>query len=225
MVAGNFKKTVMRLHDSVQTPIGSADMTASAVQSEQLSAWMDGELSAHDAQHLIADLLQSKERQEQLRVWHFVGDAVRSHETAAFHSSALCGRIHQSIQSEPGLLAPNALQKIWARRHLRLVRPLGTGMAIAAAAAMVFWVALPQWRSGLVPPLPGTPSVVQAPVSTVAHLELTPSSRQLAQLSPSGNTPDPLIENYLLEHHELAGSGLMPAAAQVYVPYRPEESR
>src|SRR5271169_2946672 len=117
-------------------PEGAADPQS---EDERLSAWLDGELDATAAEPLVRSLLNGRPLQGRYQSWCMVGDALRSQEVAAEHSPRLCARISRALEDEPALLAPRALRP-------RLRRHLASGVAVAAAMAVLVLVAVPLLR-------------------------------------------------------------------------------
>ena len=176
------------------------DPAAQARDDETLSAWLDGELDAPAAEPLLSGLLQSAEARRLHDEWCLVGDALRSHEVAAGHSPRLCARIADALAAEPALLAPRALAP--ARpSFMRLRRQVASGAAIAAAAAVVVFVAVPQLRG------PGTSG----------GSELV--ARDGAVVKRNTN-----IEAYLQAHRDMAPGAVKPAS-EVYLRYGNEGDR
>lgn len=174
---------------------------------ERLSAWLDGELDEHSGEPLVAGLLRRPELQQRFAGWCLVGDALRSREVLAEHSPGLCARINAALQAEPALLAPAALPA--GLQPHRVKRHLASGFAVAAAAAVLVFVAVPQLRNGGV-----------ADTTTVASGAAVPSTLvaggvEQTGLSTVAHAPrrDPRLDPYIQAHREFMGSGVMPAAA------------
>jgi len=175
-------------------PDGHAD-------AELLSAWIDGELDERASGPLVASLLGQRDLQRCYSGWNLVGDALRSHEVLAEHSPALCARISAALQDEPALLAPTALAA-GLRPHL-LRRHLASGFAVAAAAAVLVFVAVPQLRSA--GDVADAPSVAS---STVTDTKVAGGT--MVATRPARN---PRLDPYIQAHRDFMGSGVMPAAA------------
>lgn len=183
-------------------PDGHAD-------AEQLSAWIDGELDEHASATLVAGLLNRPDQQQRYAGWCLVGDAVRSGEVLAGHSPALCARIAAALEDEPALLAPRAIPPA-IRPHL-LRRHFSTGIAVAAAAAVLVFIAVPQLR-GVGGVAEGT-SVARggnAPATVAAG---TNDATPVALVNRSARNPR--LDPYIQAHRDLMGSGIMPADAVI----------
>jgi len=188
---------------------------AAAGAAEQLSAWLDGELDAASGERMVAGLLQTGADRQRYAAWCLVGDALRSHEVAAGHSPRLCSRIADALQDEPALLAPRALAA--RRAPAPLARHVASGAAIAAAAAVVVMVALPQLRISL-GASPGRPAELQAAAGPVQ-----PAPVALAA-GAAANPRNPRLDPYFQAHRDFSGGGVMPAAA-VYLRFGSEGDR
>ena len=173
---------------------------------ELLSAWIDGELDEHASGPLVASLLDQRDLQHCYAGFNLVGDALRSHEVLAEHSPALCARITAALQDEPALLAPSALAA-GLRPHL-LRRHLASGFAVAAAAAVLVFVAVPQLRSG--GGVAAEPSVAS---STAADGKAAAGATETAALALARPARNPRLDPYIQAHRDFMGSGVMPAAA------------
>jgi len=158
---------------------------------ERLCAWFDGELDDAAAGPVLDRLLRDRALQQRYARWSVVGDALRSSEVLAGHSPQLCARISQALADEPALLAPAALRPA-------LKRHLASGFAVAAAAAVLVLVAVPQLR--------GSAPGAEAP----ALVSSVPAHPEVAAARPAR---DPRLDPYLQAHRDFMGSGVMPAAA------------
>jgi len=184
-------------------PISKA-ASAESVAGERLSAWLDGELETAETQVLLTRMLRTGDGRRQFEQWCLVGDALRSSEVAAGHSPRLCARVASALQQEPALLAPRAL-------GVRARRNLATGVAVAAAAAVVLLVAVPQLRTDI--------SSGAVPGAGIASNGAAPGATRLASTvadGPAGATRvghNSRLDPYLQAHRDFSGGGVMPAAA------------
>ncbi len=185
----------------------AAPAGAATADTERLSAWLDGEVAASEADALAQRLLRDPDWRSRYIDWCAVGDALRSQEVIGGHSPKLCARIARALDSEPALLAPRALPG-GARRHI------ATGFAVAAAAAVLVFVAVPQLRSG------------SAGAGTSADAGTIPggaaADKVLAAVDPGvparnaaagAHAFNPRLDPYIEAHREVTGTGVMPAAA------------
>lgn len=158
---------------------------------QRLSAFLDGELDAHDCQALMERLGHDDEACRAWALLNCVGDAMRSADVAAFHSSGFVSRVSAALQEEPTVLAPAALPQRSAVRRWLL-----PGAGAAAAAAVLIAVGLPS-RQGA------------SPEATIAKASPTPATAVVA--APAAVVDrSPQLERYLAAHRELAEPTLMP---------------
>ena len=183
----------------------STDPALPEADAERLSAWLDGELDEKASDPLVAGLLCRPELQQRFAGWCLVGDALRSREVLAEHSPALCARINAALQAEPALLAPAALAPRLRPQFMK--RHLASGFAVAAAAAVLVLVAVPQLRNGGLPDAPTVASGATQRPAAAAGSE--PAALALA----ARPARDPRLDPYIQAHREFMGSGVMPAAA------------
>jgi sigma-E factor negative regulatory protein RseA len=183
----------------------SASVPEPAQDDERLSAWIDGELDPGAAGQVIDGLLRNGAQREHYARWCMIGDALRSNEVAAEHAQRLCGRIVAAIENEPALFAPRALP-------LRVKRQLASGLAVAAAVAVLAVVALPQLRDGLsgvgAPATGGASAAASGPTGNGSAVAFN-----VLHAAPHAATHNPLLEPYLRAHRDFTGAGVMPAAA------------
>ena len=132
---------------------------------EQLSAWIDGEASAQEAEDCYLNLraAQGPLRQKWDR-YHLIGDILRSESLA--RPSKLLDRIAAQIEQEPlHLPVRSALQ--WQRQGVRRHRNWAYAAASAAAVAFVALVAFaPQMQDAFVPSMLAGGQTVE-PISPV----------------------------------------------------------
>jgi negative regulator of sigma E activity len=161
---------------------------------EQLSAWLDGELEPEQDRAIFDRLKSDAGLRAQFEWFNLAGDALRSHEVAACDHPRLVDRVCEALKSEPVRIGPGALS------GSRVGRYLATGITVAAAAAMLAVVAVPQLRgTDAVPAAP--PAVAMGPAGTeVPRVVKAPPARQ------------PQLDAYLRAHRELAATGVMPSA-------------
>jgi len=94
----------------------------------RISAWVDGQDDIRPE-----DVATPYGR----KVWdtyHLIGDVMRNDSLALKPSALFCARLSKAIDAEPAIVAPT---RWWSRRTAL------SGLAVAAAVAMVAWVALP----------------------------------------------------------------------------------
>lgn len=175
---------------------------------ERLSCLMDGELAPEESRALLAALCSDSTLRRDWVAFHVVGDALRSHEVAAAHSAGFCTRVAQAIEREPTVLAPGAL----AARRPALRRWLAPGIAVAASAAVIGFVAVPLLRPAAGPapqvatnaaPAPGAATPLAA-----AALPTEDTARRAAATVANARA----MQAYLAAHREMASGAALPRA-------------
>jgi sigma-E factor negative regulatory protein RseA len=151
---------------------------------ENLSAWMDGELSDAQARPLLPQLKRDAGLRADWDCYHLIGDALRG-----VQGPDLCGKICARIDAEPTVLAPqrrNAAEKL---RWFAL-----SAAASVAAVAFVGWMALSGVQQDA-PQIAAIPATVPAEVKQVA--------------APAGEG----AKDYLLAHQRYSPSNAMQGVA------------
>ena len=180
------------------TPGGSADAECDA---ELISALIDGELDAATAHALLGRTCREPALRAHWSRYHLVQDALHSHEVTALASLSCLEKVERALRDEPALAAPRRLALVPRTGPLRWALP---GLGIAAAAAVVALVGVPQLRA------PANDYGVQAAAPRAvppAPLAGSPPVAVQSRVQPDG------LNEYLEAHRDLAGIGLMPRAA------------
>lgn len=176
---------------------------------ERVSALMDGELAAADAEREIARVKSDELLRESWETYHLIGDALRG---TARGAAGFGTRFSERLALEPTVLAPRARAARGASGKLqRFALP---AMATAAAIAVVGWMygmnlgapALnaPDGRLAEVPP-----PAQQSEIAAKPEIMAPPVPEQLAA------TPAEPMQNYMLAHQ-----GISPTTAiQGVAPY------
>ena len=120
-----------------------APIAATHCDAETLSCLMDGELDPEQAAALISVLCVDDELRAEWIAFHLAGDALRSTEVASAHSKSFCISVAEAIAREPAIVAPRA----WAGQGSPLRRYILPGLAVAASAAVISFVAIPLMRN------------------------------------------------------------------------------
>jgi sigma-E factor negative regulatory protein RseA len=105
------------------------------VMKSQMSALMDNELDADDAEHLFVALKGEGELSERWSTYHLIGDAMRGESPLSVDFTR---RLMQQLEAEPTVLAPAP------RRQAHKSSPWMTAVAGVAAVMFVSWVVLQQ---------------------------------------------------------------------------------
>ena len=175
---------------------------ARRVDTEHLSALIDGELDAHESAAVLDALCRDAELQRRWSDLQLVGDALRSSEVATCHVEGFCARVSKAMASEPVVLAP--------RRSSPAVRRYALpGFAIAASVAAIAFVAVPLLRNQT-PEMTAqrTPPVMAQPAQAVAVQEpAAPAAR-----APSAIANARALGPYFAAHREMTGGTPLPRA-------------
>lgn len=169
---------------------------------ETLSSLVDGELDPAAADSLLTRLCRDAELRNEWVTLHIVGDALRSSEVAAVHSTSFCARVAAALENEPTVLAPRPPQ---ASRSGTLRRYLAPGVAIAASAAVIAFVAVPLLQS------PATVAPSQQ-VAVTAVPTAAPSAAEASRRAAATVANARALDVYLAAHRELASGVALPRA-------------
>lgn len=104
------------------------------MNSEQISAWLDGESEGRDAERVLDAVLRQPDAREACELYWLIGDALRG---SACLSSSLPARVLNSLRTEPVVLAP--------RKSAAPMPEVSRWMPMAAAVAgvaVVVWMGL-----------------------------------------------------------------------------------
>jgi sigma-E factor negative regulatory protein RseA len=192
--------------------MGSVSMQSQeGSRGERLSAFVDGELFGEEHPNLDKFLsgLDGEDRAAWSR-YHLIGDALRSDDLAvsAATSSAFMSGVVARLQNEPHMLAPAAIPL--ARRLLALRRRVMPAVAVAAAAATLTWIVVPQLQRA-----PGGSGVQMASLQTRGD-----AVQQVAMASVPSSTAQPVaqdaniirdasLDQYLEAHQQFAQQPVM----------------
>ncbi|WER46948.1 RseA family anti-sigma factor [Cupriavidus sp. WKF15] len=166
---------------------------------EQISVLMDGELSPHEVDAVVA-LAKSETGMANWTVFQMIGDTLRSEELShAGSTDDFLARFSSRLDDEPHVLVPAVAQAAGIRQRL-LVRPswvrrVMPGTAIAAAVAAVSWVVVPQLRG---PADLGTPDAVVARADQPAAAK--PANLVTVAAESTQMIRDPRLDEYLRAH-------------------------
>ncbi|CAB3797276.1 sigma-E factor negative regulatory protein [Paraburkholderia fynbosensis] len=192
--------------------MGSVSMQSQASsRGERLSAFVDGELFGEE--HLNLDKFVSGLGGEDRAAWssyHLIGDALRSDDLAVSPatSSAFLNGFAARFDNEPHVLAPAAMPV--ARRLLALRRRVVPAFAVAAAAATLTWIVVPQLQGG-----PGSQlaSVHGDAVQRVAMVPVPAAAQPIAQ--DANIIRDASLDQYLEAHQQFAQQPVMTGSMPV----------
>ena len=183
--------------------MGSVNTQSQACsRGERLSALVDGEMfDGPDHGQFLAELDRADRA-----VWahyHLIGDALRSDELALSPalSVAFTARMSAALESEPHLLAPAAAPV--ARKLLSLRRRVVPAFAVAAAAATLTWIVVPQMQTA---GAPGAVQVASAGAPQNGNLQRVTVAQASAQpgLQDVNIIRDASLDQYLEAHQQFA---------------------
>ncbi|MCG5074610.1 sigma-E factor negative regulatory protein [Paraburkholderia tagetis] len=203
--------------------MGSVSMqSVSSSRGEQLSAFVDGE-TAGDEQHLNA--IFSGLDQDGRTAWssyHLIGDVLRSDDLAmspAASQSFMAG-FAARFEAEPHVLAPAALPAAAVSnsqsathsgrvaRILALRRRVVPSLAVAAAAATLTWIVMPQMRGVGTAGAPQIASV-QSAGDHVQRVAMNTVPVQSAAVQDGNIIRDARLDEYLEAHQQFAQQPVM----------------
>ncbi|OLL30288.1 anti-sigma factor [Burkholderia sp. SRS-W-2-2016] len=192
--------------------MGSVSMQSQAgSHGERLSAFVDGEL--FDEEHLNLDKFLAEFKGDDRAAWssyHLIGDALRSDDLAVSpaKSSAFLSGFAARLESEPHLLAPAAAPV--ARRLLGLRRRVVPAFAVAAAAATLTWIVVPQLQG-----VPGGPGAQLASVQSRGDTVQRVAMASVPSSQDSNIIRDASLDQYLEAHQQFAQQPAMAGAMPV----------
>lgn len=181
----------------------SSAQSQAASRAERFSAAVDGE--SDDDLHTLLQRLTAADK----AVWaeyHLIGDALRSSDLLEFTASepAFTQRFGARLAAEPHILAPVARRRIL--RGIAAVRQRALpAVAVAAAAATLTWVLIPQLQNPLGTPVAQLASggsrggAAMQQVAAVTHLPVNGVPAPVP-----GVIRDARLDQYLLAHQQFA---------------------
>ncbi len=194
--------------------MGSVSMQSQASsRGERLSAFVDGELFGEEHLNKFISELDHEDRASWSH-YHLIGDAMRSDDLAVSPatSSAFLAGFAARLEREPHVLAPAALPV--ARRLLALRRRVVPAFAVAAAAATLTWIAVPQLQG-----VPGGSGVSQV-ASIQSHgdamqrvaMASVPAVTAAQPVQDGNIIRDASLDQYLEAHQQFAQQPVMPGS-------------
>lgn len=190
--------------------MGSVSMQSQASsRGERLSAFVDGEWFGEEHLNKFISELDQEDRASWSH-YHLIGDALRSDDLAVSPaaSNAFLAGFAARFEQEPHVLAPAAMPV--ARRLLALRRRVVPAFAVAAAAATLTWIVVPQLQGA-----PGVSQVasVQSHGDSVQRVAMASVPAVTAQPVQDGNIiRDASLDQYLEAHQQFAQQPVMPGS-------------
>ncbi|MEM5342340.1 sigma-E factor negative regulatory protein [Paraburkholderia azotifigens] len=196
---------------SVSMPMQTTAQTNAQASSraERLSAFVDGELFDGEHPNTILATLGHEDRAA-WSCYHLIGDALRSDDLAVSPatSSAFLAGFSARFESEAHVLAPAAVPA--TRRLLALRRRVIPAFAVAAAAATLTWIVMPQLQgvntgAGVTQVAPHSDSMQR-----VAMASMPVATTAQADVSDANIIRDASLDQYLEAHQQF---GLQPVVS------------
>jgi sigma-E factor negative regulatory protein RseA len=179
---------------------------------ERLSAFVDGE-SLHDAGDISQFIASFTTRDR--AAWsdyHLIGDALRSDDLAASPatSSAFMAAFSQRLEAEAHVIAPAAVaSRLRGQLFRRRVVP---AFAVAAAAATLTWIVVPQLQ-GLDNRSAGTQlSSMSADTVQRVSMAAQPSASNRSPVVEANIIRDASLDQYLEAHQQFSQQPVMPGS-------------
>ncbi|WP_322046189.1 sigma-E factor negative regulatory protein [Paraburkholderia sp. J67] len=202
--------------------MGSVSMqSVSSSHGERLSAFVDGEFAAEVDTQAHLNAILSGFVDEDRKAWsayHLIGDALRSDDLAmspAASQSFMAG-FAARLEAEPHVLAPAAVaagavastHNGRVARILSLRRRVMPSLAVAAAAATLTWIVMPQMHS--VGMAGGSQlAAVQPAGDNVQRVAMNAVPVQTAAVQDGNIIRDARLDAYLEAHQQFAQQPVM----------------
>ncbi|RQH09639.1 sigma-E factor negative regulatory protein [Paraburkholderia dinghuensis] len=191
--------------------MGSVSMqSVSGSRGERLSAFVDGELPAGEHPNgVFAELDQAD--YAAWSVYHLIGDVLRSDDLAvkpAASQSFMAG-FAARFEAEPHVLAPAALPASRVSRILALRHRVVPTLAVAAAAATLTWIVVPQMHGVGVGGGTQVASVASSQGNGVQRVAMNAAPVQTAATQDGNFIRDARLDAYLEAHQQFAQQPVM----------------
>jgi sigma-E factor negative regulatory protein RseA len=191
--------------------MGSVSVQAvSSSRGERLSAFVDGELTAGEhPDGIFAELDQAGS--SAWSVYHLIGDVMRSDDLAvepAASQSFMAG-FAARFEAEPHVLAPAALPASRVRRILALRHRVVPTLAVAAAAATLTWIVVPQMHGAGIGGGAQVASVSSQQGDGVQRVAMNAAPVQTVAVQDGNFIRDARLDAYLEAHQQFAQQPVM----------------
>lgn len=164
---------------------------------EQVSAFVDDELDAHELPMFTAQVARNPELRRRLSRYALIGDCLRGDLRLDIPGLAMADRVREALDAEPAAARPAAQAHPAARAGSHWRRPaLGVAAGVAIAAALL--LNLPT------APVPQQDLAATGPAATVTLAAALPAAVP-APLPQRAARADVRMTNYLVYHGEYAG--------------------
>ncbi|CAL8473379.1 MULTISPECIES: sigma-E factor negative regulatory protein [Caballeronia] len=198
--------------------MGSVSMqnqTQTGSRGERMSAFVDGESldEMGDVSQFLAELKNGE--RAAWSAYHLIGDALRSDDLAVSpaRSSAFMAAFSERFEAEAHVLAPAALPAAAAKaRGGMLRRRVMPAFAVAAAAATLTWIVVPQLQG--VGGRSGTQVASVAPVDSMQRVALAsvPAATTRSPIVEANIIRDADLDQYLEAHQQFSQQPAMPGS-------------
>ncbi|MCC8403747.1 sigma-E factor negative regulatory protein [Paraburkholderia sp. MMS20-SJTN17] len=194
--------------------MGSVSMQSQvSSHGERLSALVDGELFGEDQLNLdkfLADL--DGDDRAAWSSYHLIGDALRSDDLAVSpaRSSAFLSGFAARLESEPHVLAPSRASASVTRRLLGMRRRVVPAFAVAAAAATLTWIVVPQLQG-----VPAGPGAQLASLQSHGDAAQRVAMASVPAPQDSNIIRDASLDQYLEAHQQFAQQPVMAGSMPV----------
>ena len=198
--------------------MGSVSMqnqTQAGLRGERMSAFVDGESldEMGDVSQFLAELKNGE--RAAWSAYHLIGDALRSDDLAVSpaRSSAFMAAFSERFEAEAHVLAPAALPAAAAKaRGGMLRRRVMPAFAVAAAAATLTWIVVPQLQG--VGGRSGTQVASVAPVDSMQRVALAsvPAATTRTPIVEANIIRDADLDQYLEAHQQFSQQPSMPGS-------------
>lgn len=175
---------------------------------ERLSAWVDGELSASEADELAGQWREDAQLRADWHAFHLIGDVLRSEDLAsgAQHDADFLHALRTRLAGEPVVLAPSPASPA--------VRSRKPWMWPSAAAVTLLVVGATVWNSrdtGTPPPMLSLakPASETATASAVAQEPSLPPVMTVRSTEQGALLRDAEIDRYLAAHQQFVGTSAL----------------
>jgi len=200
---------------SIMGSVSMQNQTQAGLRGERMSAFVDGESLEEmgGVSQFLADL-KSDERAA-WSAYHLIGDALRSDDLAVSpaRSSAFMAAFSERFEAEAHVLAPAALPAAAAKaRGGMLRRRVMPAFAVAAAAATLTWIVVPQLQG--VGGRSGTQVASVAPVDSMQRVALAsvPAATTRTPIVEANIIRDADLDQYLEAHQQFSQQPAMPGS-------------
>jgi len=200
---------------SIMGSVSMQNQTQTGSRGERMSAFVDGESldEMGDVSQFLAELKNGE--RAAWSAYHLIGDALRSDDLAVSpaRSSAFMAAFSERFEAEAHVLAPAALPAAAAKaRGGMLRRRVMPAFAVAAAAATLTWIVVPQLQG--VGGRSGTQVASVAPVDSMQRVALASVSAATTRspIVEANIIRDADLDQYLEAHQQFSQQPAMPGS-------------